>query len=335
MAYSDFTLDRLIQEFGVEVQGERSMFGEARPVTPSPWLVEALQRANNTGFGSEKSRSERLVSPILLELSNQNQDAFAILSGANLDIDPSHGLNGECDFILSFTRLQDLIRAPVFCITEAKKQDVELGTAQCAAQLLGAARLNEREKKVIPTLYGCCTTGVEWRFLRFENSTFTLDETRYLISNLPKLLGVLQQIIDWQKFALQSMPLEGAYVTDALPCAPPSGEAKYHGMKFYEYVMLRFCRDGSFQQETARVQVSGKTEPAGGQSFAKTKQWQIFMGGGYTVVGKKVVLHFRHEEAKFSSENFDSVGVMTEEGHLQVGKWNGHEPLVFKKIIAE
>lgn len=196
MADSDFTLDRLIQEFDVEVQGERSMFASAPEVEPSAWLVESLHRANNTGFGSEKSRSERLVSPVLLELSSRNQDAFAIISGANLDIDPSHGLNRECDFILSFTRLQDLVRAPVFCITEAKKQDVELGTAQCAAQLLGAARLNQREKKTIPTLYGCCTTGVEWRFLRYEDNTFVLDETRYLISDLRKLLGVLQQIID-------------------------------------------------------------------------------------------------------------------------------------------
>ena len=164
MAYSDFTLDRLIQDFGVDVSGERNMFAGASPVEPSPWLTESLKRADNMGFGSEKSRSERLVSPILAELSSRNHDAFAIISGANLDIDPSHGLNGECDFIVSSTRLKDLVRAPIFCIAEAKKQDLDLGTAQCAAQLLGAARLNEREKKAIPTLYGCCTTGVEWRF---------------------------------------------------------------------------------------------------------------------------------------------------------------------------
>ena len=131
-------------------------------------------------------------------MSSRNRDAFAIISGANLDIDPGHGLNGECDFILSLMRLQDLVRAPIFCITEAKKQDMELGTAQCAAQLLGAARLNEREKKVIPALYGCCTTGLEWRFLRFSANTFVLDDARYLISNLSKLLGALQCIINEQ-----------------------------------------------------------------------------------------------------------------------------------------
>ena len=148
MDYRDFTFDRLTKDFGVAICGERDMFANAPPVEASPWLVESLKRADNVGFGSEKSRSERLVSPILMELSSRNQDASAIISGANLDIDPGHALNVECDFILSLMRLQDLVRAPIFCITEAKKQDLDLGVARYAAQLLGAARLNEREKKL-------------------------------------------------------------------------------------------------------------------------------------------------------------------------------------------
>ena len=195
MAYIDFTPERLRNEFGVSFRGS-DLFSQVVPIAPSPWLVEALERANSIGFGSEKSRSERLVSPMLLELAKRNEHQFAILSGAYLDVDPAKGLNGECDFIFSFTRLQDFVQAPVFCITEAKKQDVEQGTAQCAAQLIGATRLNERDKKPIPKLYGCSTTGIEWRFLCFENNVFTLDETRYLISDPGKLLGVLQQIVD-------------------------------------------------------------------------------------------------------------------------------------------
>ncbi|MDJ0367750.1 hypothetical protein QMK33_21605 [Hymenobacter sp. H14-R3] len=89
MAYSDFTLERLIREFGVKVRGERSLFTDVAPIEPSPWLLESLARANNIGFGSEKSRSERLVSPVLMELSNLNHDNFAIISGANLDVDTS------------------------------------------------------------------------------------------------------------------------------------------------------------------------------------------------------------------------------------------------------
>ena len=105
MAYSDFTLERLIQEFGVDVRGEKSLFAGVPAAEPSAWLVESLHRANNAGFGTEKSRSERVVSPVLLELSYRNHDDFALISGANLSVDPLRGLTGECDFILSFTRL--------------------------------------------------------------------------------------------------------------------------------------------------------------------------------------------------------------------------------------
>lgn len=195
MAYSDFTIERLTTNFGVDFQGAK-LFTQAPPIEPSLWLTETIQIATETGFGSEKSRSERLVSPVLLELARRNKHQFTIISGGNLDVDAARGLNGECDFVLTLTHLHDFIKAPVFCITEAKKQDTDQGIIQCAAQLVGAARLNEREGKTIPTLYGCSTTGVEWRFLRFENQTFTLDEPRYLINELPRLLGVLQQIVD-------------------------------------------------------------------------------------------------------------------------------------------
>ncbi|RZJ88391.1 MAG: hypothetical protein EOO60_11135 [Hymenobacter sp.] len=201
MAYSDFTLDRLTTEFGVDFQGAH-LFTTTPVVEPSTWLTETIELAAQIGFGSEKSRSERIVSPVLMELARRNQHIFTVISGENLNVEPARGLNGECDFVLSFTRLQDMIKAPIFCITEAKKQDVEWGTAQCAAQLIGAARLNERDKKYIPILYGCATTGIEWRFLKFENQVFTLDESRYLISDLGKLLGVLQQIVDQARPAL-------------------------------------------------------------------------------------------------------------------------------------
>ena len=195
MAYSDFTLDRLTTSFGVDFQGAK-LFAQAAPVEPTAWLTETIGLATEIGYGSEKSRSERLVSPVLLELARRNNYQFAIISGGNLDVDPALGLNGECDFVFTLTHLQDFIKAPVFCITEAKKQDTDQGIIQCAAQLIGASRLNEREKKHIPALYGCSTTGVEWRFLRFENQIFILDEARYLINDLPRLLGALQYVID-------------------------------------------------------------------------------------------------------------------------------------------
>ena len=163
MTYGDFTIERLSADFGVEVK-DAELFAHVPTLVPSPWLIDSLNIASKAGFGSEKSRSKRLVSPVLSELARRNDNEFAIISGANLDVEPSRGLNGECDFIISFSRLQNFIKAPIFCITEVKKQDIEYGTVQCAAQFFGASRLNEREKKPIKTLYGCSITGMEWRW---------------------------------------------------------------------------------------------------------------------------------------------------------------------------
>jgi hypothetical protein len=198
MAYSDFTARDLTQRFGIKFKAA-TLFADSQPITPTPWLLEALTRGQELGFGSEKSRSERLVTPILLELSNLNQHSFSIYSGMNLDADQAVGLNGECDFIFSFSRIQDFVTAPIFCITEAKKQDLEQGTVQAAAQLLGARKLNELEGNSFETLYACSTTGIEWRFLQYNANTVVIDEKRYLLSDLPVLLGVLQHIVGLAK----------------------------------------------------------------------------------------------------------------------------------------
>lgn len=194
MAYSDFSARDLIQRFGVRFKAA-NLFADAPPIEPSQWLVEALERGQALGFNSEKSRSERLVTPILLELSQLNPHTFTIYSGMNLDVDEVAGLKGECDFIFSYSRIQDFVTAPVFCITEAKKQDLEQGTIQASAQLLGASRMNEAEGQPIDTLYGCSTTGIEWRFIQYHRNEISIDERRYLLTDLPEVLGVMQTIV--------------------------------------------------------------------------------------------------------------------------------------------
>ena len=195
MAYADFKIKDLTEKFGVEFLGA-NLFPSIEPLTPAEWLPTYLEIGQKTGFSTEKSRSERLVTPILLELNKRNDHSFSIYSGANMDVDEELGLKGECDFIFSFNRFQDVVMSPIFCITEAKKLDIEKGTIQCAAQLIGAKMMNEKDGKVIDTLYGCSTTGLEWRFLKYVENQIIVGETYYQISKLPKLLGILQYIIE-------------------------------------------------------------------------------------------------------------------------------------------
>ena len=205
MAYTDFSVFDLRQQFGVQFRAA-TLFPQLLPIEPTAWLEETLRKGLELGFNSEKSRSERLVTPVLMELSDRNHRAFSIYSGMNLDVDTSAGLRGECDFIFSYSRIQDFIAAPVFCIAEAKKQDLELGTIQCAAQLIAARRLNEQEQNPIHTLYGCSTTGVEWRFMKYEGTEFILDENRYYLAQLPALLGALQAIVNATRAVATSSP---------------------------------------------------------------------------------------------------------------------------------
>lgn len=198
MAYSDFTIDRLWAEFGVECLGA-PLFAAARPTVPSAWLLETLALSHRSGLGTDKARSERLVSPVLAELARRNHHELAVVSGASLDAVPARSLVGICDFVLSFNKVQDFVRAPACCLVGARTREDDNGVAECAAQLVGAALAHARDKKPAPRLYGCVTTGVEWRFMQLENQVLTFDTGCYLINDLPTLLGVLQHIVDRTK----------------------------------------------------------------------------------------------------------------------------------------
>ncbi len=196
MPFTQFKQDDF-SRFGYEFT-TKTLFDkkEIKPLRPSKWLLETLERANNTGYNNEKSRSERLVSPILIELHEKNKGLFTLHSGVNLNVDEKLGLNGECDFVLSYDQNTDYLHAPIFCITEAKKQDMEGGTIQCGFQLIAAKQYNEKESHYFETLYGCTSSGVEWRFIKMTGNQIVADRTHYTIENLPRLLGVLQKIID-------------------------------------------------------------------------------------------------------------------------------------------
>ena len=203
MAYSNFTKDELKKKFGVKIK-DAALFNNQiiKPIEPSSWLIETLTRLQKIGFSTEKERSERLVTPILAELHQLNEWSFKIYSGQIMNADDNTGLNGECDFLLAYGDVSDILETPMFTIAEAKKNDIGLGIIQCSAQLIGAKIFNEKEGYDSPLLFGCSTTGVDWRFIRYENNIILWDQITYSLRNLPELLGILQYIIDETKFYL-------------------------------------------------------------------------------------------------------------------------------------
>jgi hypothetical protein len=66
------------------------------------FLMDSLPVAIATG--SEKARSELIISPVLMEVRKILQQRISFFSGEELNVDESVGLNGTCDFLLSRSR---------------------------------------------------------------------------------------------------------------------------------------------------------------------------------------------------------------------------------------
>ncbi len=201
MAYSDFTLSALQEQFGITNQ--RVSFTENfTPLPPSDYLQKELQEVEGLPIRSEKAKSEWIVVPILKELRNRNDRFFTIYSGDNLLADASKGLKGECDFILAKDIGTFDINYPIIQIVEAKRNDLEIGVPQCAAQLVGANIYNQNKGANLSKIYGCVTTGSEWLFMLLEDSCIKINTKTYYLNEVENILGIFQQIIDYYKVEL-------------------------------------------------------------------------------------------------------------------------------------
>jgi hypothetical protein len=70
MAYSDFTIRKAKQSFNLTLVEGGSFFPPIEPVAANPYLIEFLQESLPLAIamGSEKARSELIISPILFEV---------------------------------------------------------------------------------------------------------------------------------------------------------------------------------------------------------------------------------------------------------------------------
>jgi hypothetical protein len=198
MAYSDFTqVSQLEDKFGIQQKLTR-IFDAVIPVEPSSLLKNELQESFSLPLLTEKAKSELLIAPIFKELRRNNHFSISFYSGYLFDVQPENGLSGFCDYLFT-TETQSIdIKAPVFCIVEAKNRSVEEGIAQAGASMIAAKIFNERKQRPTEAIFGCVTTAYEWIFLKLNDNILEIDITqRYSLEehSLPYLLGVLQAIV--------------------------------------------------------------------------------------------------------------------------------------------
>lgn len=193
MGYSKYRkIKTVVKKFNLDAKSV-SLFDIITPVEPSSWLLDTLKKSRLVPLNNEKTKAERIISPILLEIAEFYQEKITLFSGEELEVSAADDLSGACDFFFVLHPHKPYIESPIISLAESKNEDMEYGRAQCAAQLYGAKLYNEAEGKDIPVLYGCATDGVEWQFLRFENNVFYIDNRIY--TNLNEILGVWHLII--------------------------------------------------------------------------------------------------------------------------------------------
>ena len=197
MPYSSFTLSTVIKQFSLVVKDKHDLFGGIDEIQPSAYLESTLDYnlPLASEINTEKSRSEMIISPILLEVRRLVSDRISLFSGREFSVDPEQGLNGACDFLLGISESQLVISAPVVVIVEAKKDDIIGGLGQCIATMVAAQRFNQQEQIPVETIYGVVTSGTAWRFLALRDNLVSVDKMEYYINQISKILGIFVKTV--------------------------------------------------------------------------------------------------------------------------------------------
>ncbi len=201
MAYSNFTLRQVEKDFHLRIEEQVDRFTHIQAIATSDDLKRILTEniPLALAINTEKARSEFLIAPTLLELRRRSPIPISLFSGTEFSVSPEQGLSGYCDYLISLSKQQLMISAPVVAIVEAKNEDIKSELGQCIAEMVAAQLFNELENNDIATIYGIVTTGEIWKFLQITEQTVTIDLTDYYITDIDKILGILLHFIDESK----------------------------------------------------------------------------------------------------------------------------------------
>ena len=197
MAYCNFTLDKVVETFELDIVDSENLFAKVEPIALGPHLNTALERKVQLAeaINTEKARSELIVAEVLVELREQFDRRISLFSGIDFSVDAGDGLIGVCDFLVSLSPVQYLLQAPIIALVEAKRDDFLSGIGQCTAEMLAAQRFNAKKGNDIPTVYGVSTTGLAWKFMKLTERHLYIDVASYTIRECDKILGILVSMV--------------------------------------------------------------------------------------------------------------------------------------------
>ncbi|MDM9385657.1 hypothetical protein QUB80_33925 [Chlorogloeopsis sp. ULAP01] len=192
MAFSSYkTIGEVLKAFQV-IYTEANFVVEI-PFDISNYFREDLETVMREGVvdNSEFAICENLIYPVLKEVWKRYSSKFILWSHQSLNYDEK--LSGFPEYILAKRSPlgKVVFDKPYFILVEAKQDNFEAGWAQCLAEMIAAARLNN-ELQI--TIYGIVSNGDRWQFGKLEGENFTRNTTFYTIQELEKLFAAVNYV---------------------------------------------------------------------------------------------------------------------------------------------
>ncbi len=194
MAFTDFKSADEVQK-AYQVRYVEKDFITFTPKNLPEYFVREFEfdRENFDIFGSEASRCEAVIYPILREACKGFIDNYSLWSHKSITADAI--LTGTPDYVVAKRSPlgKNVLEFPLVVIAEAKQNDFGRGWGQCLAEMIAAQRLNGNEQLEV---YGIVTDGEVWQFGKLIESVFTKNITRVSIDRLEEVYGAVVSLIE-------------------------------------------------------------------------------------------------------------------------------------------
>jgi hypothetical protein len=193
MAYAEFDLKTAVRKFELSRNEDTDLFKDVKPIEPSDILRGLLDEFGPVALGinTAQARREYIFAPILMEAKRRSPVAINVLPGVTLTVDPARGLTGCCDYLIARSPELYYVESPIVAVVEAKKEDLIAGLGQSVAEMVAIQLFNEKDGTPVPAVYGCVTSGSDWRFLRLKGKDLFIDLPEYHLDEVAKILGIL------------------------------------------------------------------------------------------------------------------------------------------------
>jgi hypothetical protein len=194
MAFTDFkSADEVQKAYQVSLV-EKDFITFSPKALPEYFVREfEFNRENFDVFGSEASRCEAVIYPILREACKIFVQEYSLWSHKSITAD--NVLTGTPDYVVAKRSVlgKNVLDFPLVLVAEAKQNDFVRGWGQCLAEMVAAQRLNGDENRAV---YGIVTDGEIWQFGQLVGRRFTKNLSRATIDRLEEVYGAVFGVIE-------------------------------------------------------------------------------------------------------------------------------------------